>query len=57
MTPPKCVLSEEDRLIEIGCVPGALLHLGTQSSDAICLKVEEATILNFFTINNAYLNK
>jgi tether containing UBX domain for GLUT4 len=49
MTPPKCVLSEEDRLIEIGCVPGALLHLGTQSSDAICLKVE---LKDKFTTNS-----
>lgn len=40
-TPPKNILSEESRLIEIGCVPGALLHLGTNGeSRDICLKAE-----------------
>ncbi|GJQ70818.1 hypothetical protein Trydic_g745 [Trypoxylus dichotomus] len=28
-TPPKQILSEDSRLIEVGCVPGALLHFGT----------------------------
>ncbi|KAI4471109.1 tether containing ubx domain for glut4 [Holotrichia oblita] len=32
-TPPKQILSEESRLVEIGCVPGALLHFGTISTN------------------------
>ncbi|KRT82906.1 Ubiquitin [Oryctes borbonicus] len=28
-TPPKQILCEDSRLIEVGCVPGALLHFGT----------------------------
>ncbi|XP_076272793.1 tether containing UBX domain for GLUT4 [Rhynchophorus ferrugineus] len=29
-TPPKCVLEQESRLVEIGCVPGALLYFGSR---------------------------
>ncbi|KAK9729870.1 UBX domain [Popillia japonica] len=32
-TPPKQILNEESRLVEIGCVPGALLHFGTISTN------------------------
>ncbi|RZC37472.1 tether containing UBX domain for GLUT4-like [Asbolus verrucosus] len=49
-TPPKCILSEEDRLMEIGCVPGALLHLGADpSSCKVHLKEE---LRDKFTTNS-----
>lgn len=30
-TPPKAILNKDCRLIEVGCVPGALLYFGTNS--------------------------
>ncbi|KAJ8958165.1 hypothetical protein NQ318_006104 [Aromia moschata] len=32
-TPPKCILDEEKRLLELGFVPGAMVHFGTNSAD------------------------
>lgn len=38
--PPKDILPEESKLIEIGCVPGALLHLGSDDTKNLLLKSE-----------------
>lgn len=32
-TPPKTILQKDSRLVEIGCVPGAILHFGTKSEN------------------------
>ncbi|XP_044269281.1 tether containing UBX domain for GLUT4 [Tribolium madens] len=49
-TPPKNILSEESKLLEIGCVPGALLHLGTNDGgSSVCLK---STLRDKFTTNS-----
>ncbi|XP_018574322.1 tether containing UBX domain for GLUT4 [Anoplophora glabripennis] len=33
-TPPKCILDENKRLIELGFVPGAMVHFGTHSANS-----------------------
>lgn len=33
ITPPKTILMNDQRLFEIGCVPSAVMHFGTNSSD------------------------
>ncbi|EFA01451.2 tether containing UBX domain for GLUT4 [Tribolium castaneum] len=49
-TPPKNVLSDESKLVEIGCVPGALLHLGANGDgSSVCLKAE---LRDKFTTNS-----
>lgn len=32
-SPPKSILNGDSRLIEIGCVPGAILHYGSDLKD------------------------
>ncbi|CAG9771038.1 unnamed protein product [Ceutorhynchus assimilis] len=49
-TPPKAILQKESRLIEIGCVPGALLYFGTnleQKDDFLKKELQ-----NMFTTNS-----
>ncbi|XP_060535460.1 tether containing UBX domain for GLUT4 [Cylas formicarius] len=49
-TPPKCILNVESRLIEVGCVPGALLHFG--SKDDIKEGLLKKEFENMFTTNS-----
>lgn len=35
-TPPKCILEETKRLMELGFVPGAVVHFGTYEQDLKC---------------------
>lgn len=50
-TPPKCVLDNQSRLLEIGCVPGALLYFGVNGkATGEFLKPE---LLSKFTTNSA----
>ncbi|KAH1008869.1 hypothetical protein HUJ05_009372 [Dendroctonus ponderosae] len=50
-TPPKCVLDNQSSLLEIGCVPGALLYFGADGkATGEFLKAE---LLSRFTTNSA----
>ncbi|XP_063915283.1 tether containing UBX domain for GLUT4 isoform X3 [Zophobas morio] len=48
-TPPKSILNEQDCLLEIGCVPGALLHLSSNAEKTVSLKSE---LKDKFTTNS-----
>lgn len=45
-TPPKAVLPTESRLLELGCVPGALLHFGSTET---CQSYLKTNLLNRMT--------